>query len=77
MPGYEPVEGVDDRRRAERAQHASETTGDPDLLEERHAASCIPRYRRAVAEDEPPTFVPRVVDHGGKEASGLVIGERQ
>jgi hypothetical protein len=77
MPGYQAVESVDEWRRAEGAEYASERTGDPDLLEERHAASRVTRYRRAVAADEPPAFFPRVFRHGGEKASGLVIGERK
>ena len=75
MPGYQAVESVDEWRRAEGAEYASERTGDPDLLEERHAASRVTRYRRAVTQHQPPTAPSLGLGDGCEQTVGLRIGE--
>jgi hypothetical protein len=77
VAGYDLVERVDERRGVQRPEHACHRSREPDLGEERDAASGVAGNQRPVAEDEPPAFVPRFFDHGRKQSAGLIIRERQ
>ena len=77
MAGYQLVERVDERRGAQRSEHAAQGPGQPDLGEQRHAAAGVAGNRRPVAQDEPPAFSSRVLRYACEEAAGLIIGERQ
>ena len=77
VTGYDLVERVDGRRGVGRSEHATQRPCEPDLGDERDAASGVAGNRRPVPEDEPPAFVPRFFAHGRKQSAGLIIGERQ
>jgi hypothetical protein len=77
VPGYDLVEGVDDRGGVERSKHPPEGPGQPDFREQQDAASRVARNRSPVAEDEPPAFVARVLGYACEQAAGLFVGERQ
>jgi hypothetical protein len=77
VTGYEPIERVEERRGVQRPEHVSRGLGQPDLREERDAATGVAGNRCPVAEHEPPAFVPRLFGHTCEQAAGLFIGERQ
>ena len=77
MVGHELVERVDERRRAERSEEASNRPRQPHFGEKRDSAAGVAGNRRPVVEDEPPAFVPRVSRHTGEQAPSLFIGERR
>jgi hypothetical protein len=71
------VESVDERRGPKSSQHASERSSEPDLDEERDAASGVAGNGRPVSQDEPPAFVTCFFGDGSEEAAGLVVGQWQ
>jgi hypothetical protein len=75
VAGDELVEAVDEHRRSDRPQGASDRLREPHLGEERHAASRVAGNRRPVGKDEPPAVTALVFRHSGKEGFGFVIGE--
>jgi hypothetical protein len=77
VAGHELVEAVDERRGAEGPQYASEWACHAQFEKEGDSASGIAGDRRAVPEDQPPTFIARVLGHGPEQAIGLFVGERQ
>jgi hypothetical protein len=77
MPSYDLVEPVEEPRRMRCSQHAPEWAGKPKLGKQRHAPSAVAGDRRPITEHEPPTFVPRLLGHGGEQDAGLLTGERK
>jgi hypothetical protein len=71
------VERVDDRRGVECSEHASDRPREPDLGEQRYAASGVTGNRRPVAKDQPPALVPRLFGHVCEQAARLFICERK
>jgi hypothetical protein len=77
VTGYDLVERVDEHRRVQRSEHASQRPGQSHLGEERDASSSVAGNRRPLPEDEPPAFIPRFLGHGHKQTAGLIIVERK
>jgi hypothetical protein len=77
VAGHDLVERVYERGGVERLERAAQGPGQPDLGEEGDASTGVALERRAVAEHEPPAFIPRLFGHGGQQAAGLIVIERQ
>jgi hypothetical protein len=77
VSGYDLVEGVDERGGAERSERPLQRPRQPDLGEERHAATRVAGDGRPVAKDQPPAFVARFLGHVSEEAAGCFVGQRQ
>jgi len=77
VPSDDLVQGVHDWSCSEGAQHASERAGQPDFGKESHASSAVAGNGRAIAENEPPTVVARVLRNEGEQTVGLLIGKRE
>jgi len=74
---YDLVKPVDERRGVDGSDDARQTTGEPDLGEERHAAAVIAGNQRPVLQDEPPTLVPSLFGYACEQLAGFIVRERQ
>jgi hypothetical protein len=77
MTSHELVERIHEPTRPNGAQDPRERAGQTDLGEERHAPSCIPWNRSAVAENDPPTVVPGLFGYRREQAVGFCLLERE
>jgi hypothetical protein len=77
VTGYDFVERVDERRRAEWLEHASDGLRQPDFGQEPNAASGVTGNRGPVTENEPPAFEPGAFGHTCEQAAGLLIVQRK
>jgi hypothetical protein len=59
------------------SEHSSDRPREPDLGEQRYAASGVTGNRRPVGENQPPALVPRVLGHACKQAASLFICQRK
>jgi hypothetical protein len=77
VASHELVQPVEERRGAERSQRGAQRPGQAELEEQRDAASAVAGNEGAIAEDEPPTLVPRLLGNRCEQRVGLVICERK
>ena len=73
MSSDEGVEGVDERRQSQRAQHSSEPPRQPDLGQEDDTPARFAGDGHRVAADDPPALGASVLRHRGKQVTGRLV----